>query len=134
MEKKIAIRVNNEREFKALMEHYAQKGLTPGNKFGLNELEYNSCIAIGYGNSFSSIYSEAELLIYTILTFPQLASITGIKLPPSEIILNLSGLPQISVTANGATIGIQDESYLGSCLHLDIKDIEELYTAYKSLQ
>jgi hypothetical protein len=129
MEKKIAIKIKNERQFRILMQHYRDRGFYPGSNCELHELDYNSCLAVGYENNFNSIYSEHELNKYTILNFHQFASIVGIELLPEEIMIDMEPCAKETATVTKDAV-----EFSGHICQLSAYLIEEIYTAYKSLQ
>lgn len=127
MEKPLGIKIENKFQYLALKEYYKSKNWKNYNDLSCTEKDFFPC-TFQLKDNYRLHLNESY---YTMLSFAQFSQLTGIK-ATEEIELHLSGLPTIKINTNGVTIGIQDESYLGSCLHLDILDIEAIITAYKS--
>lgn len=82
---KCAIQVNNEREFKLLMEHYESKGWNPLSKCPIEELiRLNTpkpFLTWGYENEFCALRTLHEQEGYKIIPFSDFAAEVGIKVP-----------------------------------------------------
>ncbi len=127
METKIAIKVNNELEFKALMKHYGSKGF----KWSSNELatgkEY---YRISHGNGlieYRNMFSHNLCnngLDYTIIDFPIFAAIAGIEVV-NEVVIDMKSV--------SAVVNKDGVFFNGRVNCIDGVKLTEIYTVYKSL-
>jgi len=134
--KAIAIKVESEREFKALMQHYGSNnwhwctGELANNCVCWNEVS-NGNRLIEYNDKFShNIINDGQNK--TILTFPQFASIAGIALPPNEIIIEIpNGATKAFVTKD--RVDFKADGVHSGIYWLSANDIREIHTAMQSL-
>lgn len=128
MENKIAIKVENEREFKALMEHYKSKGWVKNH--GASEKFHIHYPWIQYCDMCDAVHGNSEFDL--VLPFETFASIAGIQLPPNEIIIEINQVYKAVVT-NG------NVKFIGACgaevglYWLSSEHIREIHTAMQSL-
>ena len=89
---KVAIQVNNEREFKLLMRHYAEKGWRSISGGRPNEAGHINA-SWSYGDEFGHAGYDYRLSNgYTIIPFNQFAAETGITVP-AFVMLSEDGVP-----------------------------------------
>jgi len=131
MEKKIAIKVENGREFKALMGYYESMGWQRSTKSCACIQPNDSlfCI-IEYGCNWCAI-DESNTIAYRnhdVISFATFATLIGIDLPPNEIIV------QSKYCTFTVTPEFVYQNWINGAGSITTQILEELYTAYKSLQ
>lgn len=129
--KQIAIKVENKRQFDALMKHYDEKGWESWSGVRPKKHVDISPNVILYSDEFNFdkhvFFSED----YTIIDFDTFSLLTGVKVADG-IELKFSQLVTGKVTKDRIDFYANGENHAIS--FLDKKDIEEIYTAINSLQ
>jgi len=127
---KIAIKVSNECEFKALMEHYEGKGFRCPVHFG--KIEYSDVYQyVPYHNDYIRHSDQSAELKrdYTIIPFPIFATIAGIEFRVEEVVIELSNGDLATVNKDGVRFNFERTTGMRITQH----EFDEIYTAYKSL-
>lgn len=125
--KQIAIKVENKRQFDALMTHYDEKGWKNFNECLPNELmgKWNIPAIIQYHDRFGA-YKENQIS-HTVIDFDTFSQLTGVKVV-NEIAVKLlnnsvANVFEHHIEFNGSPVD-----------RLEALELEKIYTAYKSLQ
>lgn len=137
--KQIAIKVENEREFRSLMKHYEAKGWAwmGGDEPSDFKKTHVYEDVIEYNDNFKwpdrrcNNYSK-----YQIIPFTTLAQIVGIEVEPEEIIITQNRFV-FTVTRNGAEINSCDDGTWhiskADSINIQPETLEALLTAFRSL-
>lgn len=119
--KKIAIKINSKAEYDALMKHFKDKcwkwctGTIP------TEEPYKRQTDITYHDDI--MHNADGALDYEVISFSTFSALTGILAEPEEVIVQC-GTMDIKVTKDGID---------APCFRLTATHLEEIYTAFKSL-
>jgi hypothetical protein len=128
---KVAVRVNNEREFKILMKHYDELGWIAFSSATPKEImDFNKTTPLltwTYHDRFFAIRSLNNGVDYKIIDFDFFCAQKGIDYNPNEILLFEDKSVVVGVSKNG--FDIRDHKYEWSG-----EELEQIYAAYKSLQ
>jgi hypothetical protein len=129
MNKPIAIKIDNEREFRALMKYYEdvrewcwQSGCAPKYKRYAVSDRY-----IRHKDRFTSFTSDDYDEEALIIPFAHLAALEGIELEPEEVIVDLTNLMSAIVKSDRI-------DFTPPVAWLDKESIEKIYTAIKSFE
>lgn len=126
---KIAIRVENKREFEAVVCKMAENGW--GDAPSLKMRYAKVWPLITYHDGFYCSVDEHPLVLpdYTIITFQEFALISGVKVAPSEVVLKLDN-EVYKVTPHEVYVDLDGRQIL----YIADSILEKIYEAYKSLQ
>lgn len=131
MKKKVCIKVENEREFNALMKYYGEvKGWAPWNdsytceNFPYKWMSGQNANYVGFCDKFCAYSGDIG---YTIIPFAHLAAIEGIEVEPEPVFI---GFTDCSATIHPTRVDIKGRDL--NSLYFD--EVERLYKAVKDYQ
>lgn len=141
MEKKnVVIKVENEREYRALMKYYDTKGWTWIHGKEATIKSHAFCEGDGrdrkyieFNDRFSSDASARTDEF--VVPFAHLAAIEGIELEPDEVVIEINSIITAECTKDGVVFS---DGHPGAkhakIFKATIEQIEEIYTALKSFE
>lgn len=138
MEKKkeLAIRVETQKQFEALMCHYASKGYHrnhyhTGGKCSPEKALFNIIV---HGNNWLTMDESNTFATrqYEIISFTNFAALTGIELPKDEVVIEISAHKLKAIVSQGGLV-LTYGDYTSNNIGITASELDEIYTAYKSI-